>query len=137
MSHIVTLKTQITNITNIDALDTACNKLDLRLNRGQKSFKSFGSVRPACEHAISMAQPQQGDYEIGLVQDGDAFTLKYDFYNQHNRLEKAVGANCDLLTQRYAVEVARAEAQAKGFECFETVEQDESITLQVCVGAGA
>lgn len=134
MSHLVTLRTQI---SNLDCLNTACDKLGLDLKLGQKSFKSYGSSRPRCEHAISLRNPQATDYEIGVVKDGEIYTFQFDFYNQHDRLEKQVGPNCDLLTQRYAVEVATHEAMSKGFEVFETREQDASITLQVSVGAGA
>ena len=157
MSHIATVTL---TIKSLEALKRACQKLGLRLNLGQQTFKWFGTDKPwyqaeasglkngipvkdygKCRHAISIPG-NQAAYEIGVIQQGNDLKLALDWYDERNGLgaangmcEKVGGAGCETLIQEYAVQVAEMEAQellAQGWtmERIEQTNGDVQIVLE-------
>jgi len=138
MSHVTDVKLQI---TDLDALDEACQALGLELRRDQKTYawwgafvgdsSAYGEHRPAdmgkCEHAIKVAgtSPRNGSsgpWEIGVVKakDGNGYKLFFDTYGSAGRaLADKVGAGADRLRREYAAAVASKKAKKelgrKGF----------------------
>lgn len=132
MSHVTDIKLQI---TDLDALEAACEELGLELRRDQKTYAwwgtfvgdsaAYGEHRPdemgKCEHAIrvkgtSPRNGSSGPWEIGVVRakDGNGFRLYFDTYGSAgNALTAKVGTNADRLRREYAAAVATKKAKAK------------------------
>ena len=153
MSHIATVTL---TIKSLEALKRACQKLGLRLNLGQQTFKWFGSDKPwyqaeasglkngipvtdygKCRHAISIPGDEEA-YEIGVIKNpqGEGLTLALDSYAEgKGMMAKVGGAGCETLIQEYAVQVAEMEAQellAQGWtmERIEQTNGDVQIVLE-------
>lgn len=145
MSHIATVEIVV---SSLDDLDAACNRLGLKLNRGQKTYKWYGrsvgdSPLPEgmtvadlgkCEHAICIPGNETA-YEIGVVrrQDGN-YTLAWDYWEGGFGLQEIAGENCNALKQAYAIEAAKRTALQQGFGVNEVAQQDGSIKLQLTGG---
>lgn len=151
MSHVVTIAVKV---KDLDALDAACKRLGLALNRGQTTYRWFGKfvgdykgqdaanmhgIDPAdygkCDHAISV--PGNTDaYEIGLVRQGDGYRLVFDFWGKHGRtISQPVGGNSlGLLMQAYAAEKAKLEARRAGMSVTEHLLPNGSIKVVVNSG---
>ena len=132
MSHITKIGLQI---KDLDALESACHRLGLKLKRDQKTFKWFGrfvgdspgiaGVNPEdygkCDHAISV-EGNTNAYEIGLVRraDGKGYDMHWDTFCEGYGLCKAVGYDArdtagNKLKDWYAAEVARKQMRQQGF----------------------
>ncbi len=130
MSHVTKVNLKV---RDLDALDEACDKLGLELERGKRNFAWWGtfqydSTPPAgrdpktygtCDHAIRVKgdtphNGSSGPWEIGVVPalDGDGFDLLYDeFGSAGRRLTERVGVKANALRKEYAF--ATAESKAK------------------------
>lgn len=139
MSHVADVELQI---TDLEALDAACQRLGLDLRRGQRTHAWWGrflndwsdASRAAvhkgrdpktfgkCDHAIGVkgATPRNGgggNWEIGLVKraDGKGYDAVYDAYAGGGGLEKVAGKDLRQLKQEYGAEVAMRKLKAQRY----------------------
>lgn len=136
-SHVAKIDLEI---RDLEALTMAAERLGLRFNRGQTSYRWYGrSVGDyplpegfteadlgKCNHAIglnsdsayaALSKHGQVPYEIGVVDNGDGtFTLLWDFFAGGFGLEDVVGADAKNLTDEYAVCVIERAAQQQGWQ---------------------
>lgn len=136
MSHVTT---GTLKITDLDALAEAAAQCGLVLRRGQRTWRWYGrwmndyhGAHAAVdqgfsaaqfgtgEHALVLADPTQGRYDIGVVRarDGNGYELLYDSYGPDGQaLERAAGPQLSRLKQEYAAAVAvrRARSQLRGW----------------------
>lgn len=142
MSHVATVDVQI---TNLDDLAAACQRLGLEFARGQQSYRWYGEhVRDyplpegfteaelgLCEHAIKIPGNLRA-YEIGVVKRRDGkpgWMLMWDFFNGGYGLEQVVGKDCGLLRQSYATVAATRAARGQGYRVHEHQLADGQIKL--------
>lgn len=132
MSHVVSIKTELTDIA---ALRAACSELGLTFKSNQSTYKWWGSSvgdyplptgfqakdLGRCEHAIGIPGTQ---WEVGVTHarnpDGTqrkGYTLLFDFYGSQGRpiLDALGDQNASKLLQLYTVHKATMEAKAKGW----------------------
>lgn len=142
MSHISTIKVQVKSLT---ALEAACQRLGFNLVQGQKTYKWYGTymgdyplpegIKKAdlgkCTHAIKVPGAM---YEVGIVKQGDSYTLLYDFWSPGGLFDK-LGPNAEKLVQAYAIEAAREEALRQGYSTWEEGMIDGSVQLHIQVEA--
>lgn len=129
MSHVATVDVQI---TNLDDLRAACQRLGLEFVEGQQTYRWYGrhvgdyplpegfaaSDLGKCEHAIRIPGNASA-YEVGVVRRRDGkpgWSLMWDFYAGGYGLEKFVGNDCGLLRQSYATVAAVRTARQQGFQ---------------------
>lgn len=138
MSHITQIQVEVRDLA---ALKAACTRLGWEWREGQTRYKWYGrwvgdtalpeGVRMEdlgkCTHAIRVPG---ASYEVGVLQQGDRYSLLYDFYGPGG-LESKLGPNAEVLVQAYAVEAARAEAQRQGWSVFEEECEDGSVKLHL------
>ena len=77
MSHLAKIELEV---TDLESLSKACNKLGLNLIRGKTSFKWYNG-NGDCNHAIEVPG---ASYEIGLVIKGQdkGYILQTDFFDK-------------------------------------------------------
>jgi hypothetical protein len=127
MSHVAKITLQI---TDLDALDAACQELGLTLVRNQTSYKWFGTHvgdyplpdgflkgdLGRCEHAI---QVPGTTWEIGVARarGHQHYTLLFDFYgSQGQPIANAIGGNDGTKLKRaYATHAAIQQAKRQGW----------------------
>lgn len=113
MSHVTDVKLRVRE-KYLDVAAETADQLGLELRRGQETFISYGGSANRCDHALRLKDHKPGDFEIGLVKDGDAFKLLYDPWGAPGaRLEKAAGSDLRVFKQEYAVNVAMLVAKKK------------------------
>lgn len=141
MSHVSKIKVEV---RSLQALQEACKRLGFEFRQGQKTYRWFGTFMGdyplpegikredlgKCDHAIHVPGAA---YEVGVLQQGDKFLLIYDFWRPGG-LEEALGENAQKLTQAYAIEAARMEAQREGYSVYEEQLTDGSVELHIEVG---
>jgi hypothetical protein len=125
MSHFTTIKTQI---KDIQALQTACGELGLKLVPNANA-RGFLSNTHKGEYVIKL----KGPYDIALNEQDGAYGLTADFWDGH--VEKEVGKDYGKLLQLYGVHKASIEARRKGYSVHRQQKQDGSIKL-VLMGVG-
>ena len=119
MSHTVTIKTKITDLTAIQA---ACQRLKL-------PQPTKGEVRLFDRVAQGIGVHLDGwRFPICVESDGN---LLYDNFGGF----WGVPEKLDQFQQAYAVEKAKLEARKQGYQCSESVLADGSIRLNVLVEA--
>ena len=119
MSHTVTIKTKITDLTAIQA---ACNRLKL-------PQPTQGEVRLFDRVASGIGVQLDGwRFPVCIESDGN---LLFDNFGGF----WGVPEKLDQFQQLYAVEKAKLEARKQGYQCSESVMADGSIRLQVLVEA--
>lgn len=128
MSHVATVDVQVTNLEDLRA---ACQRLGLEFAEGQTTYRWYGThvgdyPLPAgfsaadlgsCEHAIRVPGNLEA-YEVGVVRRRDGkpgWQLMWDFYLGGFGLEQHVGTDCGLLRQSYATVAATRAARQQGF----------------------
>ncbi len=121
MSHLARIELEV---TNIETLSKACQRIGLNLVQGKTTFKWYEG-NGNCNHAIVIPG---ASYEIGLVYKNDKYELQTDFWDKG--IEAAIGKNGGLLKQGYAVERTRSEAVRKGYRVIEK-QTDNGIRLHV------
>lgn len=153
MSHVASVSL---DIKDLDALETTCASLGLKLIREQKTYLCWGTGRSVeqlarwqnttqkammpegfsledmgkCEHAIRV--PGGHGYEIGLVARRDGrpgYQLFCDISGAHD-IKAHAGPELNKLKQGYAVEVAKKAARRAGYRVVKTtVRKDGSIAI--------
>lgn len=142
MSHISKFEL---DVTNLDALDSACSKLGIELVRDQKTYKWYGTRvgndplpdgltiadLGKCDHAIRVPGKSNA-YEVGVVKNKTrpGYSLMWDYWMGGYGLEEKVGKNGDLLKQQYQVEHGIKFWQKKGYRVTTTTQGNE-IQLRV------
>lgn len=146
VSHIATVELEI---KDLDALEAACRQLGLQFNRGQRTYKWYGTrvgreplphgfkveELGKCEHAISVPGNSKA-YEIGIAQRRDGqpgYTLLYDYWQGgYGLIEKVGDEKCGKLTQEYAAQVAIKQARKQGFSVTRKVNAQTGQLQLVC-----
>jgi hypothetical protein len=122
MSHFTTIKTQI---TDIEALRSACQELGLTLLNNTEARGYLGNMLKG-DHVIQLKGPY--DIAVNKQQDG-SFGLTSDLWNGH--VEQEVGPGYGKLLQLYAVHKAMREARRKGHMVTRSQKQDGAIKLVI------
>ncbi|MBF0232833.1 MAG: DUF1257 domain-containing protein [Desulfamplus sp.] len=122
MSHIAKIELEV---TDIESLSRACQRMGLNFVQGKTTFKWYYGVNQ-CDHAIIIPG---ANYEIGIIFKDGKYELETDFWDQG--ITVAIGKNGGLLKQRYAVERTKAEAIRKGYRVIEKQTENNSIRLHV------
>jgi hypothetical protein len=127
MSHIQTIEVEI---TDLQALKSACKRLNLEWKQDQKTFKWWGKEDSKCDHAISVPG---ATYEIGVLKNVGmkGFTLQVDYYD--GKVTEKIGQLGGLFKQAYALEKAKLEAIKKGYSVREHRINDKQIELRITV----
>jgi len=143
MSHVTTIECEI---KDLEALKAACEKAGLEFRENQKTYKWYGTHvgdyplpegftkedLGKCDHAIGVPG-KKGAYEIGVVKQGDKYTMLWDFWNGGYGLEAVAGKDCENVTDAYATEVALKEAsafaQAQGWSVAHEFDEETSETV--------
>ena len=143
MSHVTTIECEI---KDLEALKAACKKAGLEFRENKKTYKWYGrhvgdyplpegfkkQDLGKCDHAIGVPGNKNA-YEIGVVQQGDKYTMLWDFWNGGYGLEEKAGHNCENVTDAYAQEVALKEAsafaQAQGWSVSHEFDEETSETV--------
>ena len=126
MSHVSKIELQI---NSLDALKSACQRLNLQFMENQQTYKWYGRyVGDAplpegvqiedlgkCHHAIKVPGAQ---YEIGVIKNNDSYVLLWDSWHSGG-LEAKIGPNAGLLKQAYAIERIKIESRLKGYQLLE------------------
>ena len=124
MSHISKIELEV---KDLETLARACTRLGLKLVKGQKTFKWYGTEDGKCDHAIKVPG---ATYEIGVIKAGNALELQCDYFD--SGIGKAIGQNGGLLKQAYAIERTKIEARRKGYSIIEK-KTESGIRLHVRV----
>ena len=148
MSHVATIELQV---TDLDALKAAAEKLGLVFHEGRRNYRWYGrsigdyplpegmtaSDLGKCSHTLSVRDNPQA-YEIGVVKkkDSSGFVLAWDFWNRGRNygdqglgLQDVVGENACRLQQEYAVEVAKKYWLGQGWQVTENRKEDGTVVL--------
>ncbi len=124
MSHISKIELEVKDLAT---LKQACERLGLKMVRGQCTFKWYGQEEGRCDHAIRVPEAA---YEIGVVKTGSGFELRCDYWD--SAIGKAIGQAGGLLKQAYAIERTKTEARRKGYSVIEK-QTDSGIRLHIRV----
>jgi len=143
MSHVTCIDVKI---KDLESLKVACKKAGLEFRENQKEYKWYGrSVGDyplpegftaqdlgKCDHAIGVPGNDKA-YEIGVVKQGDNYTMLWDFWAGGLGLEEIAGKDCSNVTDNYATEVALKEAstfaQAQGWSVSHEFDEATSETV--------
>ena len=127
MSHIQTIEVEI---TDLQALKSACKRLNLEWKQDQKTFKWYQG-QSKCDHAIKVPA---ATYEIGVLKNADrkGFTLQVDYYDR--KVTEKIGQLGGLFKQAYALEIAKSAAIRKGYSVKEHKINERQIELRISVG---
>ncbi|MEA3207834.1 MAG: hypothetical protein QOE70_891 [Chthoniobacter sp.] len=123
MSHVTNIDITIKDLA---ALKGAVAELGAQWREGQQRYQWYGHhvgdyPLPAgmteadlgkCSHAIRLPGCE---YEIGVVQKGNGYTLAFDFWGPGQKLKTHFGDGLARLKQIYGVHKATAAARAKGY----------------------
>jgi len=107
MSHLVKIELEITDVL---ALEKACQRLGLTFVKNQKTFQWWGREPAPCESAIKVPGAR---YEIGVTKKDGKYELQCDYYDQ--AIGKSIGQKGGLFKQAYTIEKAKWEAIKKGY----------------------
>lgn len=118
MSHIVNVKTKVTDVAAVQA---ACQRLGLGLPT-QGTFKLYTQQRTG----LGVQLP---DWKYPIVIDQATGSLDYDNYNGSWGNQR----HLDAFMQAYATEKTKLEAAKNGYSVFEETLSDGSIKLSVTV----
>jgi len=141
VSHLTKIKVEVRSLEDLKA---ACDRLGFQFMPDQKTYKWFGvwmgdsplpeginqSDLGKCDHAIRVPG---ANYEVGVVKQGDKYTLLYDFWTLGG-LQESLGDNAEKLVQSYSLVAAKREAERQGYSTYEEQLEDGSINLHVMVG---
>jgi hypothetical protein len=127
MSHVVSIKTQL---TDLEAIKATCKELGLVFKQGQTGYRWYGTSvgdyplpegftkddLGKCEHAIEV--PGAG-YDIGLARAkvGQGWVILFDFWGPGEPILKAVGGEkAGKFLQAYGVNKAELTAKKLGYQ---------------------
>jgi hypothetical protein len=131
MSHVAKIELEI---TDLDALKAACQRLGLEFRCGQVVYAWYGEYMAdyplpegltakdlgKCDHAIRVPG---ASYEIGVLKRNGKYHLLWDFWSEGG-LQCILGKNAGRLRQAYAIERTRREALRKGYRITESKTQN-------------
>lgn len=107
MSCVVNANLEVTDLASVQAAVTV---LGMSFREGQKTYRAHEGELD-CEHAIAVPG---GQYEIGLLRDGEKFSLMYDRWGQHGAaIERLAGPGLGRLRQEYAVAVTERRVEER------------------------
>jgi hypothetical protein len=143
-SHVSVLEIEV---RSLEALKLAAADCGLTFCEGQTKYRWYGhfmgdSPMPdgltvadlgKCDHALCIMPDNGRAYQIGVAKVGDAYQLRYDFWQGGFGLEKASGPGCQKLLQRYGYWQARLVAEQAGYDWEEENLADGTIKLTVNV----
>ena len=133
MSHVAIITAEI---TSLDDLKTAAERIGCEFVEGQKTYRWYGRhvgdyPLPAgfkkedmgkCEHAIRVKGAGSQTYEVGVVKRRDGkpgYTLLWDFYAGGYGLQAKVGEGAEELVKSYAASAAMRAARKLGYKVAE------------------
>lgn len=120
MSHFTTIRTQIKDIT---ALQAACREMNLTI-RPNADARGYAGQSRRGDFVIQL----NGPYDIAVNRQPDStYGLTTDWWQGH--VEQQVGANFGKLLQLYAVHKATVEARKKGLSVMRQSQRNGSIKL--------
>lgn len=123
MSHFSNIKTQIRNVTSLQA---ALTDLEIDWKTGPRSVRGYQGQTRNAEVVIE----QNNDYDIGFSWNGKEYELIADL--QYWQQPLSVDGFLNRVTQRYAYHTVMQETTKQGFEVAEQQQnQDGSIRLVV------
>jgi hypothetical protein len=117
MSHTMNI---VTELKDYDAIAIACSRLGFKL-LGVGKHHLYGS-----EESGLAVQIPGWNYPVVIHADG---TVAYDTYNGQWGNEKQLTQLIDV----YGLEKARMEAQKLGYTCFESVNENNELELEVVI----
>jgi hypothetical protein len=139
--HVVVVKTRI---KSLETLRRAVQRMGGEFRENQRQYKWYGHWMDdyheqdaaykqgiqvgnygKCDHAIHIPNV---DYEVGIVQKGEEFTLIWDFIDGRLR-DWMGGQEASKLTQLYNVELEKQKALENGYSVEERTEEDGTITI--------
>jgi hypothetical protein len=116
MSHITTVKSDITDVAAVKAL---CAELGWALQENATEYRGWYGMQP-CTHAIALPEHVTGKpLDIGLIHDPQTgrFTLAYDHFLENDygkNRPSPIGRGAKKLMQLYATHKAVIEAKKRG-----------------------
>lgn len=123
MSHFSNIKTQIRNLTSLQA---ALDDLEIDWKSGPQSIRGYQGQTRTAEVAIA----QDNDYDIGFSWNGSEYELVADL--QYWQQPWTVDGFLRRVTQRYAYHTVLNESSKQGFQVAEQQNRkDGSIRLVV------
>lgn len=123
MSHFSQIKTQIRNLTSLEA---ALTDLGIDWKSGKKEVRGYQGQTHQAEITIE----QDNGYDIGFIWNGHEYELVADF--QFWKQPWSVDRFLNQVTQRYAFHTVVNESTKQGFQVTEQQKnQDGSIRLVV------
>jgi len=123
MSHFSNLKTQIRNLTSLEA---ALSDLGVDWKAGPRSVRGYQGQTRSAEVVIE----QENDYDIGFSWNGNEYELIADL--QYWKQPLSVDGFLNRVTQRYAYHTVIQETEKQGFQVAEQQKNaDGSIRLVV------
>jgi hypothetical protein len=141
LSHISTIELEI---TDLDALKDACQRLGFEFQENKHTFAWYGywvgkyplpeGMTPEdlgrCNHAI---QVPGAEYEVGVIKRDHHYILFWDSWRAGGlEKESALGKGAKRLKQAYAIERIKNEARKKNFRLHEKkIDQGVRLTLTV------
>lgn len=143
MSHVVTIKCELRDLTAIEA---ACKRLGWTFKRGQNTFKWYGTwvgdysgqdaayiaadIKPEdygkCDHAIGVPG---ASYEIGLIAREGKFLPVFDNWSSGGLKGLTAANGLNGFIQAYSVEKSKNELRRKGYSPVEQTRADGSIVI--------
>ena len=127
MSHIVSIKTKITDRKALEAL---CKELNFPF-AVQPTFKGWAGREHPCEFRITV--PGQS-WDIGVVRAADYTDAKPSWELQCDHFlfrDARVGQDCQRVVQLYGVHKATLEAQRRGMMVTREQQANGTIRLQI------
>jgi len=123
MSHFSNIKTQIRNLTSLQA---ALTDLGIEWESGPRSVRGYRGQSSTAEVVIE----QNNDYDIGFTWNGKEYELVADL--QYWQQAWSVDGFLNRVTQRYAYHTVMSETSKQGFHVTEQQQnKDGSIRLVV------
>lgn len=123
MSHFSNIKTQIRNLTSLEA---ALSDLGVEWKAGPRSVRGYQGQTRNAEVVIE----QENDYDIGFSWNGNEYELIADL--QYWKQSWSVDGFLNRVTQRYAYHTVIHETEKQGFQVSEQQKnEDGSIRLVV------
>lgn len=116
MSHFSQIKTQIRNLTSLQA---ALSDLSIDWKSGPSNVRGYKGQTQSAEIVIE----QENGYDIGFAWNGEAYELVSDlqFWNQASSVDLFLSK----ITQRYAFHTIITEGSQKGFQVAEQQKQED------------
>jgi hypothetical protein len=139
MSHVATVKTEVTDLAAVKAL---CKEMGWTFKENQKTYRWYGTSvgdypLPAgmkkedlgkCAHAIEVPGAR---YDIGLVKSAKGYILAYDFWGPGQRLKEVIGENGGKFLQGYGIAKATIMAKKKGYMVYRSTLPNGTVRLRV------